>query len=65
MGAQVFTTASRKNHDFVKELGADFAIDYQTEDYVAAINDLTSKPGAEMRPITSSLHVRTGENSTR
>ncbi|MCC3306219.1 zinc-binding dehydrogenase [Sneathiella sp. HT1-7] len=48
MGAQVFTTASRKNHDFVKELGADFAIDYQTEDYVEVVNDLTGGAGVDV-----------------
>jgi NADPH:quinone reductase len=48
MGAQVFTTASRKNHDFVKKLGADFAVDYHTEDYVAAINDLTGDVGVDV-----------------
>lgn len=48
MGAQVFTTASQKNHDFVKKLGADFAIDYHTQDYVEAINDLTGAVGVDL-----------------
>ena len=48
MGAQVFTTASRKNRDFVKELGAEFAIDYQTDDYVEVINDLTGGAGVDV-----------------
>lgn len=48
MGAQVFTTASQKNHDFVKKLGADFAIDYHTQDYVEAINDLTGGVGVDL-----------------
>jgi NADPH:quinone reductase-like Zn-dependent oxidoreductase len=48
MGAQVFTTATRKNHAFVEELGADFAVDYQTEDYVEVINDLTGGAGVDV-----------------
>lgn len=48
MGAQVFTTASRKNHEFVRELGADLAIDYQTEDYVEVINNLTGGAGVDV-----------------
>lgn len=48
MGAQVFTTASQKNHDFVKKLGAHFAIDYHTQDYVEAINDLTGGVGVDL-----------------
>lgn len=35
--ATVFTTASKKNHDYVKKLGADFAIDYHAEDFVEAL----------------------------
>lgn len=31
-GATVITTASLKNHDYVRSLGADFAIDYKAED---------------------------------
>jgi len=30
-GAKVYTTASAKNHDYVKQLGADVAIDYHNE----------------------------------
>jgi len=33
LGATVATTASARNHDFVRELGADLAIDYRTEDF--------------------------------
>jgi len=32
-GAYVITTASARNHDLVKEFGADEVIDYQTADY--------------------------------
>src|SRR6202021_2771174 len=33
IGATVITTASAKNHDYVKKLGADRIIDYQKEDF--------------------------------
>src|ERR1700740_2020849 len=33
IGAHVITTASAKNHDYVKKLGADRVIDYQKEDF--------------------------------
>ncbi|HWU46122.1 MAG TPA: NADP-dependent oxidoreductase [Humibacter sp.] len=33
LGATVATTASASNHDFVRELGADIAIDYRTQDF--------------------------------
>ncbi len=33
LGASVLTTASAGNHDYVKSLGADRAIDYNTEDF--------------------------------
>jgi NADPH:quinone reductase-like Zn-dependent oxidoreductase len=32
-GAKIFTTASARNHDYVKQLGADVAIDYGTESW--------------------------------
>ena len=35
IGATVITTASAKNHDYVKKLGADRVIDYQNEDFTA------------------------------
>jgi NADPH2:quinone reductase len=33
-GAKVYTTASLKNHDYVRSLGADAAIDYTAENFV-------------------------------
>jgi NADPH:quinone reductase-like Zn-dependent oxidoreductase len=36
LGATVVTTASAKNHDYVKSLGADRAIDYRAEDFTKA-----------------------------
>jgi len=40
IGATVITTASLKNHDYVKALGAGVAIDYTKEDFVSAIKRL-------------------------
>ncbi|MEM6583309.1 MAG: NADP-dependent oxidoreductase [Pseudomonadota bacterium] len=39
LGAKVYTTASRKNHDYVESLGADVVIDYQNEDYASVIRE--------------------------
>lgn len=38
-GATVITTASRKNHAYVKSLGADRVIDYSTDDFTAVLAD--------------------------
>jgi NADPH:quinone reductase len=47
IGATVITTASAKNHEFVKSLGADHAIDYNTENVVAAIMEITDGLGVD------------------
>jgi NADPH2:quinone reductase len=39
-GARVITTASAKNHDYLKSLGADEVIDYTKEDVVESIKKL-------------------------
>jgi NADPH:quinone reductase-like Zn-dependent oxidoreductase len=39
-GAKVITTASRQNHDYVKKLGADYAIDYQSSNFVDEVKKL-------------------------
>lgn len=39
-GAKVITTASPQNHDYVKSLGADFAIDYHHPDFINEIKNL-------------------------
>jgi NADPH:quinone reductase-like Zn-dependent oxidoreductase len=39
LGASVVTTASAANHDYVKSLGADRAIDYNNEDFTKAVRD--------------------------
>lgn len=48
MGARVITTAASRNHDFVRSLGADEAIDYATDDYVSAVAELTSGQGVNV-----------------
>lgn len=40
LGATVLTTASASNHDYVKSLGADRAIDYNTEDFTKVISNV-------------------------
>src|SRR6267154_4306594 len=39
IGATVVTTASARNHDYVRSLGADRVIDYQKEDFTSAVSD--------------------------
>jgi NADPH:quinone reductase-like Zn-dependent oxidoreductase len=39
LGAHVAATASAKNHDFVRSLGADQVIDYTKGDFAGSIND--------------------------
>src|SRR6201987_3055347 len=39
IGATVITTASARNHDYVRSLGADRVIDYNTQDFAVAVHD--------------------------
>ncbi len=39
-GAQVIATASARNHDFLRELGADQIIDYTTTPFEEAVHDV-------------------------
>jgi NADPH:quinone reductase-like Zn-dependent oxidoreductase len=39
IGASVVTTASARNHDYVRKLGADRVIDYNTQDFTTAVSD--------------------------
>jgi NADPH:quinone reductase-like Zn-dependent oxidoreductase len=47
IGATVITTASGRNHEFVKSLGADYAIDYHTEHVVNTIMSITNGRGVD------------------
>lgn len=48
IGARVITTARAKDHDFVRSLGADEAVDYTATDYVDAVNELTGGDGVDV-----------------
>jgi NADPH:quinone reductase-like Zn-dependent oxidoreductase len=39
LGARVITTASRSNHDYLREIGADEIIDYNAVDFTKAVSD--------------------------
>jgi NADPH:quinone reductase-like Zn-dependent oxidoreductase len=39
LGATVITTASARNHDYVRQLGADRVIDYNKEDFAKVVSD--------------------------
>jgi NADPH:quinone reductase-like Zn-dependent oxidoreductase len=47
IGAYVFTTCSKQNTDFVRSLGADYTIDYKSEDYVEVVNRETGNKGVD------------------
>ena len=40
IGARVITTASTDNHDYVRKLGADEAIDYRKQDFTKVVKDV-------------------------
>ncbi|MCM3067990.1 zinc-binding dehydrogenase [Priestia flexa] len=44
-GLTVITTVSKKNHEYVKSLGADYAIDYKEEDFVKETLAITNGLG--------------------
>ncbi|PZR20502.1 MAG: NADPH:quinone oxidoreductase [Flavobacterium psychrophilum] len=48
MGAIVFTTARKVHHQFLLELGADYVIDYENENYISAIQQLTNNKGVDV-----------------
>ena len=61
LGARVITTASAANHDYVRSLGADQAIDYRTQDFTKLVSgcdavfdtvggEVTEKSFAVLRP---------------
>ncbi len=45
---KVITTASARNHDYVRALGADHIIDYQTEDVAARVLEITKGRGVDI-----------------
>ncbi|MGN7472352.1 zinc-binding dehydrogenase [Brevibacillus sp. SAFN-007a] len=47
-GLTVLTTASSMNHAYVKSLGADYAIDYQKEDFVEKALEITNGRGVDL-----------------
>lgn len=48
MGAIVYTTARKVHHQFLIELGADYVIDYENEDYLDAIPKITGNKGVDV-----------------
>lgn len=48
IGAQVLTTARASEHEFVRSLGADAAIDYASADYVDAVAEITHGEGVDV-----------------
>ena len=48
LGLKVATTASTENHEWVKRLGADLAIDYKKENVTDIIHDWTNGRGADL-----------------
>ena len=48
IGARVITTAKAGDHEFVRSLGADPAIDYASMDYVDAVADMTQGKGVDV-----------------
>jgi NADPH:quinone reductase len=48
MGARVYTTVREANFEFARSLGADIPIDYEKEDYVAAIMRETGGHGVDV-----------------
>jgi len=74
LGARVITTASAKNHDYVKKLGADQVIDYHTQDFGKIVSgvdavfdtvggDVTERSFAVLRPGGRLASVAVGGNA--
>ena len=47
-GCKVICTASAAKHDNCKNLGADLAIDYKTQDFAQAVKDFTKERGVDI-----------------
>ena len=61
VGAIVFATASVRNFDYVKNLGAEVVIDYQTEDVGQRVLELTNGRGVEAVINTVSQETTTSD----
>src|SRR5690554_6897158 len=48
MGGVVFTTAKKVHHEFLLEMGADYAIDFENENYIDAILQMTDNEGVDV-----------------
>jgi NADPH:quinone reductase-like Zn-dependent oxidoreductase len=48
IGAIVFTTAKKVHHPFLLDLGADYVIDYENENYIDAIQKITDSKGVDV-----------------
>jgi NADPH:quinone reductase-like Zn-dependent oxidoreductase len=62
LGARVVTTASAANHDYVRRLGADQAIDYRSQDFAKVVKDVDAvfdTVGGEVTPRSFAV-LRTG-----
>jgi NADPH:quinone reductase len=48
MGATVYTTCRKRDLAFVRQLGADHAMDFTSQDYIKEVADLTGKKGVNV-----------------
>ena len=48
LGARIAVTASAGKHEVCRTLGADLVIDYNTDDYVEAVKDVTDGVGVDV-----------------
>jgi NADPH:quinone reductase-like Zn-dependent oxidoreductase len=48
VGAEIFGTASASKHDAIRELGADHAIDYRTQDFEEEVKRITAGEGVDV-----------------
>jgi NADPH:quinone reductase-like Zn-dependent oxidoreductase len=76
IGARVITTASAKNHDYVRGLGADEIIDYNAEDFTAVVTgcdavfdtvggDVAQKSFAVLKPGGRAAFIASGAQAPK
>ncbi len=74
IGARVITTASAKNHDYIRGLGADEIIDYNARDFTGAVSDcdavfdtvggdVTQRSFAVLKPGGRAAFIASGSNA--